>query len=108
MTTFTTRGLEVEVSGQQGVGRLRLRGNFDFASHRDFRAASERAMGLAADRVELDLEGVDYLDSAALGMLLVLEDDAKERRQKIAIVSCSETARAVLEVANLERLLGSR
>jgi CheY-like chemotaxis protein/anti-anti-sigma regulatory factor len=57
---------------------LSLNGRFDFHSHRDFRAAYEGALGESGIReIEINFSAVDYLDSSALGMLLLLREKAE-------------------------------
>ena len=51
---------------------IRLQGRFDFNTHRDFRASVESALQESPTQLQVDLGGVDYLDSSALGMLLML------------------------------------
>ncbi|MGQ5523728.1 STAS domain-containing protein [Chitinimonas sp. PSY-7] len=88
----------VEISGQ--TGRLVLSGQFDFSAHRDFRQASDEV--LAADSVRevlVDFQQVDYLDSSALGMLLLLKEKASSTGKSLSLVNCRETVRQVLEIA---------
>lgn len=64
-----------ESSGDRAT--LKLSGRFDFHSHRDFRAAYEKILETGAVReIIIDFGEVDYLDSSALGMLLLLREKA--------------------------------
>ncbi|WP_269532400.1 STAS domain-containing protein [Chitinimonas sp. BJYL2] len=86
----------VEINGQ--TGRLLLSGQFDFSAHRDFRQACDELLGSEAVReILIDFGQVDYLDSSALGMLLLLKEKAAGRQ--LALINCRDTVRQVLEIA---------
>ncbi|QNM98281.1 STAS domain-containing protein [Chitinimonas koreensis] len=88
----------VEIDGQ--TGRLVLSGQFDFSAHRDFRQACDDVLGKEGVReVLVDFQQVDYLDSSALGMLLLLKEKASAAGKSLALVNCRDTVRQVLEIA---------
>lgn len=88
----------VQIEGQ--TGRLLLSGQFDFSAHRDFRQACDDVLANAAVReVLVDFHRVDYLDSSALGMLLLLKEKASGAGKSLALVNCRDTVRQVLEIA---------
>ena len=70
--------MQVSVASADGRSVIRLLGRFDFNSHREFREAVEQALGTEdSTEVAVDLGSVEYLDSSALGMLLMLRDKAQ-------------------------------
>jgi len=84
---------------------LKLMGRFDFHSHRDFRAAYEQALEPnRAKTIELNFEGVDYLDSSALGMLLLLREKAEASGKQVVLSGLKGTVKQVLDVANFGKL----
>jgi anti-anti-sigma factor len=46
---------------------------------------------------------VEYIDSSALGMLLVLRDKAKESGKSVRLVNCHGMIKQVLDIAHFER-----
>jgi anti-anti-sigma factor len=52
----------------------------------------------------VDLSGTDYLDSSALGMLLLLREHAGGEGSKIDIVNSSPDVKKILDVANFGKL----
>jgi len=78
-------------------------GRFDFSSHRDFREAYE-SYGTEIKRYEIDMAKTVYLDSSALGMLLLLRDYAGGNDATIRIVNCSEAVRNIFSISNFEQL----
>jgi anti-anti-sigma factor len=88
---------------------LALEGRFDFNSHRDFRGAYDALLSDARVReIELNFQKVDYLDSSALGMLLLLREKVDSSGKSIALTGLQGTVRQVLEIANFQRLFTIR
>ncbi len=84
---------------------ISVKGRFDFNMHREFRNAYEKTgKGIASPHYTVDLSSADYMDSSALGMLLLLRDYAGGEGAKISIVKCTPTIRNILEIANFTKL----
>lgn len=84
---------------------LNLNGRFDFHSHRDFRAAYESALEAAGVReIEINFADVDYLDSSALGMLLLLREKAEALGKRVVLAGLRGTVKQVLDIANFGKL----
>jgi len=97
--------MNVNVNHQNGQARLELRGRFDFTSHREFKQAYEAAFAASGvAEVVVDMRDVDYLDSSALGMLLLLRDKGKSLAKPVSLSNCAGTVRDVLRVANFDKL----
>ena len=96
MAISTTR----EDEGQALV--LHVQGFFDFSLHKDFRQAYKNEEGVR--RYVIDLAGTEYMDSSALGMLLLLREFASERGAEVILRNCSREVRKILEIANFQRL----
>ena len=96
-----------EVSG--GHATLKLRGRFDFHSHSDFRSAYEAILASDAVReIVIDFGEVDYLDSSALGMLLLLREKADSSGKSVFLSGLKGTVKQVLEIANFGKLFSIR
>lgn len=84
---------------------IKLNGRFDFNTHREFRAAYEPLVDDAAVHgVTVDFTGVDYLDSSALGMLLMLRDKMGGASKEIQLSGVSGNVKQVLDIANFGKL----
>lgn len=84
---------------------LTLAGRFDFNAHRDFRGSYEPALqNQAIKSLNLNMERVDYLDSSALGMLLLLQEKAKSAKVEVVISACPANIRKIIDVANFGKL----
>jgi anti-anti-sigma factor len=84
---------------------LMLEGRFDFNAHREFRGAYENLLADPQVRaIEVNFQKVDYLDSSALGMLLLLREKVESSGKSIALSGLQDTVKQVLEIANFQRL----
>ena len=92
-----------DVSGD--LATLKLGGRFDFHSHRDFRTAYEKILETGAVReIIIDFSEVDYLDSSALGMLLLLREKVDGAGKSIVLTGLKGTVKQVLDIANFGKL----
>lgn len=92
-----------------GSARISLSGRFDFHAHRDFRQCSDEALAdPAVKELDIDFAGVDYLDSSALGMLLLLREKAEGQGKRIVLTGLKGTVKQVLDIANFGKLFTLR
>ena len=95
--------LETQIG--DNVARIIMKGRFDFQIHKEFKEAYSRLFENAAVRqIEIEMSKLDYLDSSALGMLMLLNERAKSVNKTISLVNPSGVVSQVLEVANFNRL----
>jgi anti-anti-sigma factor len=88
---------------------LKLQGRFDVSAHRTFRDAYTPGLTAAEVReFEVDLGAVDYLDSSALGMLLLLREKAQTASKTVALKNCTGTVKQIVDIANFGRLFELR
>ncbi len=86
---------------------LQLEGRFDFRAHPVFREVTRQALEQPGVRsLELNLSRVSYLDSAALGMLLMLRDRAQLPDGSVRLCQANADVQRVLDIARFERLFG--
>lgn len=91
------------VSADSSQVTIFIQGRFDFSSHQEFRAAYEK-LPKTPQIFRVDLQGTSYLDSSALGMLLLLRDYAGGDKANIEIVNCSPDVKKILTISNFEQL----
>ena len=81
---------------------VRLSGEIDIAS-RDEVLAKLQAAAKQSDIVDVDLSTVTYADSTALGLLIGLRNQLRERGGKVRLISPTPRVRKLLELAGLDR-----
>lgn len=80
-----------------------LSGRLDFAMHQAFSEAYCSETPEIVSHYILDMTALTYLDSSALGMLLLLRDHAQPSA-KISIVNCSPDVCKIFEISNFNKL----
>ena len=95
--------MSISTAENDGTLTIRVDGRFDFSIHQDFRAAYENA-GEAVSGYEIDMRTTSYLDSSALGMLLLLRDYAGGDNSNVSIVNTSPDVKKILTISNFEQL----
>lgn len=82
---------------------IAIEGRFDFSTHLEFRRAYEEADG-KPDKYIVDLKFATYLDSSALGMLLLLRDYVGDDQANISIIHCNDEVKKILAISKFEQL----
>jgi anti-anti-sigma factor len=82
---------------------IAVAGKFDFQLYDEFRASYADTTGSGLEYI-VDLSATEYLDSSALGMLLLLREHAGGESSSIAITQATPEVRKILDVANFGKL----
>lgn len=91
------------LSADGKVLTISINGRFDFSAHQAFRDSYEKLSPTPTDIV-VDMVDTTYLDSSALGMLLLLRDHAGGDNSNIKLQNCNEDIRKILTISNFEQL----
>ncbi|ABA73284.1 MULTISPECIES: STAS domain-containing protein [Pseudomonas] len=90
-----------EVSADKKKLTISVKGRFDFAKHQEFRQSYEKEQ---PESVIVDLKEATYLDSSALGMLLLLRDHVGGDDSEIRVVNSSSDVKKILAISNFDKL----
>ena len=96
----------VSVARSDHETTISIKGRFDFTMHSHFREAIlGNVLNKRRDqRLIVDLAGAEYIDSAALGMLLLLREETDTEAINIEIVNARPEVQKILETASFGRL----
>lgn len=81
-----------------------IENKFDFSLHQHFRDAYADCNSNNTTFI-LDLSKTTYMDSSALGMILLLKDHTDNLSGKVIIRNPSESVYKILEIAQFHRLM---
>ncbi len=95
--------INMTISDESGKVTIAVAGKFDFQLYDEFRASYADTTGNGIEYV-IDLSDTEYLDSSALGMLLLLREHAGGELSEIEITQASPEVRKILDVANFGKL----
>ncbi|WP_440877310.1 STAS domain-containing protein [Thalassotalea sp. PLHSN55] len=98
MTVKTT------ISADKKNVSIAIENHFDFSLHQKFRDAYIDHE-LPNTHFSLDLHKATYMDSSALGMILLLKDHAEKEGGSITITKPNEDVNKILEMAQFHRLM---
>jgi anti-anti-sigma factor len=99
----------ISTSTHGRVSFIRVQGRFDYRMVDDFRKSSRTlAAAPGPEEIEVDLGGVDYIDSAALSCLLTLRDTSRMNNKTVVLSGISGDVAQVLSIANFSRLFDYR
>ena len=83
---------------------LHLNGRFDFSARKAFK----EAVDLAAEEglsVVLDLEKITFVDSSALGLLVICHQNLKSKTIPFYLVNPQTYVKQVLDLANIGKMI---
>lgn len=94
--------LQVSKSSDNRRVTMTIGQRFDFSLHREFRDAYSKE----PEDVEyiINMGSTEYMDSSALGMLLVLREHTGEKPGKIKLTGCQPSIRQILDISNFTKL----
>lgn len=97
--------MQINVSNEGDKGIVKLAGRFDFNDHRTFKVAYEPLLQQAGLKtLEIDLAGIEYLDSSALGMMMLMRERAQAAGKAVVLSKPGNTVAQILEIANFGKL----
>jgi anti-anti-sigma factor len=95
--------IKTEVSTDGKVLTISITGRFDITTYKDFGLAYKDRLDSVSKWI-IDMGDVEYMDSSALGMLLLLRERAGGDNAEINIVKLTPPIRNVLTTANFEKM----
>lgn len=96
-------GINMTLSEDGAQVTIAVVGKFDFQLYDEFRASYANTAGSGVSYI-VNLADTDYLDSSALGMLLLLREHAGGETSDIRITHASSSVQKILDVANFGKL----
>lgn len=85
---------------QQNTLLAKCRGKFTFADHEIFREILQRMSVPEVRVVMIDLRDVDFLDSAAMGMLLLARDEASKQKKELSLHGAQGQVKKMFDLAS--------
>jgi anti-sigma B factor antagonist len=96
-------GLAIGVESAEAATLVVLRGDLDIATAPELRECLVKVIG-EGTRIVIDLEAVDFLDSAGLGILVGGLKRARTRGGEVELVCSSHDVLKPLEITGLDRV----
>ncbi len=87
-----------------GQAIVHLDGRFDFGARKTFKEAVEQSSD-AQKPVVLNLEKVTFVDSSALGLLVICHQTLKNKKVPFYLVNPQTYVKQVLDLANIGKMI---
>lgn len=95
--------MDIKVTTAGSVATISMNGRFDFSAHRSFKEAYDPLLQQKdITSLEINLADVVYMDSSALGMLLLLHERAQAEGKEVVLSRANSTVSQILDIANFE------
>lgn len=90
----------LQVDDQNDIVTIQITGRFDYRMIKDFQQLLSRSPRTWV----VDLSSVDYVDSSALGMLLLLRERVEGEAERVVLRGVQGQPRDVLAMAKFDRM----
>jgi len=95
--------ISINIADDGKSATLKIIGRFDFSLHNEFRKVY-KDVTLKSGQYVVDLSGTEYLDSSALGMLLLLKEHAESQSCTVVILGFNAEIKEILTIASFDRI----
>lgn len=97
--------INTSVTEEHKTVTISISGQFNASMHREFRNAYKDSVENPSKyKFIVNLAKTDYMDSSALGMLLLLKEFVTTENGKVAIAQAPASIRDILEIAKFDTL----
>lgn len=100
--------MDIVIQENQDALDIRMSGKFTFIDHPVFRQIIEKMSDPNVRQIIFYMDRIEFVDSAALGMLLLAHDEAAKHSKKIVISGIQGQVKKMFDVARLGTLFTLR
>ncbi|NOY63343.1 MAG: STAS domain-containing protein [Gammaproteobacteria bacterium] len=94
--------LQTQVSPNDNTVTIKISNQFTYSIQKEFRESYQSHVAKTT-KFLIDLSGADYMDSAALGMLMLLKKHADNTASKVVIYHPSQKIEKLLLMAKFDK-----
>ncbi|HET7736845.1 MAG TPA: STAS domain-containing protein [Nocardioidaceae bacterium] len=96
---------EIRKYHQDGHAVVTLSGDFDLANSDRLHELLHGELDLSPRHLVLDVTGVTFMDSTALGVILGARNQAAEKDKTLALVGASDAVARLLHITQIDRVI---
>ena len=97
--------MELTSENVGGAVIVKAVGRVDGANARDFHEGLEASIGADGESMVLDFEGLSYISSAGLRVVLLVAKTLQQKSAKLAVCSLSDSIREVFEISGFDKIV---
>jgi len=100
-----TRAMDIKTERNNGTLIAKAEGRIDGVNARDFEEAMKAAISTDDSTVVIDLEGLSYISSAGLRVILLIAKTLRNRNAELVLCSLSAPIREVFEISGFDKII---
>ena len=97
--------MDIQTERKEGTLIAKAEGRIDGVNARDFEEALKAAISADDNTVVMDLEGLSYISSAGLRVILLIAKTLRKRNAKLMLCSLSDPIREVFEISGFDKII---
>ena len=97
--------MDYEIRSHGKDSEVFLKGRLTFSDHEAFRNIVAIFKDGGASRCVLNLSGLDFIDSAGLGLLLIVRDSAQEKNVSVVLRGAGGAVKKMLDIAKFHEII---
>lgn len=83
---------------------IKMPNRFDYSSSAEFNGAIRQILD-GGGIITLDCSGLEYIDSAGIGLLVMAQKKALAGGSKIVMINLKSAPKEILQLANLQKII---
>ena len=97
--------MDINVTKENFTTTVKLDGNFNYSNHKQIKDLIEPIIeDFNCKTLCFDFDGVSYIDSSALGMLLLIREKVFNESKELKLINVKGIVLDVFEIANFKKL----
>ena len=97
--------MDIKTERNDGTLIAKAEGRIDGVNARDFEEAMKTAISSDDSTVVIDLEGLSYISSAGLRVILLIAKTLRKRNAELILCSLSDPIREVFEISGFDKII---
>lgn len=97
--------VEIQIFESRENFTAKLSGKLMFEDRADFNALMGEMENIISSRFILDLDDLESIDSAGLGMIMIANDKIVDAGKKFSVINAKKQVRKVLEITDLGKIM---
>ena len=97
--------MEIQTERNSGTLIAKAEGRIDGVNARDFEEALKAAISADDNTVVMDLQGLSYISSAGLRVILLIAKTLRKRNAELMLCSLSDPIREVFEISGFDKII---
>lgn len=97
--------MEYNITGDSNQREVALKGRLTFTDHESFRDITSKLGESGPNKCSVNLSGLEFIDSAGLGLLLLVSEAAKENNMSICLRGARDQVKKMLDITKFHEVI---